>query len=329
MPARGGHQVHLLRRPHRQRAGPGARAGRRPRGHAGLRQRLHLAGAGLRRRRRSGQQRVAIARAQPALPHARRAGHRTRASTTCGIADETRAWRTNHELRPDPWQQTSWDCARRRQFRLRRRGQRPDACSPRSRARRARLRPLLLGWRWRWSASACSACLARARPSAACDERDLQSAHVVDVARGVRWHRCCSRQRRVGAVRRRRGSRRWRRCSRSASSYCQARIAAGRQGHSGLARAADRAAARRHRPDRRRRPVLAARALVGAGHAPLLWVAFGVLLACALCARGLWYRRLARSLPPRPLQAVDRAGHAFNAGSCCRWRSCWACWPRR
>ncbi len=48
---------------------------------------------------------------------------------------------------------------------------------------------------------------------------------------------------------------------------------------------------------------------------PALWVAFGVLLALRFALGAFWYRRLARSLPARPLQAVNRAGHAFNAGS--------------
>lgn len=46
-----------------------------------------------------------------------------------------------------------------------------------------------------------------------------------------------------------------------------------------------------------------------------LWVAFGGLLALRFALGALWYRRLAGSLQPRPLQAVNRAGHAFNAGS--------------
>jgi phenylacetyl-CoA:acceptor oxidoreductase subunit 2 len=46
-----------------------------------------------------------------------------------------------------------------------------------------------------------------------------------------------------------------------------------------------------------------------------LWLAFGVLLVLRFVLGVLWFRRLARSLQPRPLQAVNRAGHALNAGS--------------
>jgi phenylacetyl-CoA:acceptor oxidoreductase subunit 2 len=48
---------------------------------------------------------------------------------------------------------------------------------------------------------------------------------------------------------------------------------------------------------------------------PALWLAFGMLLALRFALGVLWFRRLARSLQPRPLLAVHRAGHAFNAGS--------------
>lgn len=48
---------------------------------------------------------------------------------------------------------------------------------------------------------------------------------------------------------------------------------------------------------------------------PALWVAFGALLVLRFVLGMLWQRRLARSLPPRPLQAVSRAGRAANAGS--------------
>jgi len=47
----------------------------------------------------------------------------------------------------------------------------------------------------------------------------------------------------------------------------------------------------------------------------VLWAAFGVLLAWRFAIGVLWFRRLAPSLQPRPLQAVNRAGHALNAGS--------------
>jgi phenylacetyl-CoA:acceptor oxidoreductase subunit 2 len=48
---------------------------------------------------------------------------------------------------------------------------------------------------------------------------------------------------------------------------------------------------------------------------PALWLAFGVLLALRFGLGALWSRRLARSLPPRPLQAVKRAGLALAAAS--------------
>ena len=46
-----------------------------------------------------------------------------------------------------------------------------------------------------------------------------------------------------------------------------------------------------------------------------LTVAFGVLLVLRFALGALWYRRLAQNLGARPLAAVNRAGHVFNAGS--------------
>lgn len=46
-----------------------------------------------------------------------------------------------------------------------------------------------------------------------------------------------------------------------------------------------------------------------------LWVALGVLLSLRFVLGVLWYRRLARSLGPRALAALNQAGHIFNAGS--------------
>ena len=46
-----------------------------------------------------------------------------------------------------------------------------------------------------------------------------------------------------------------------------------------------------------------------------LWLAFGVLLALRFVLGLRWYRRLSAALRPRALQAVNRAGHALNAGS--------------
>lgn len=48
---------------------------------------------------------------------------------------------------------------------------------------------------------------------------------------------------------------------------------------------------------------------------PILWAAFGVLLAVRFVLGVAWYAGLSRQLRPRPLQAVNRAGRAFNAGS--------------
>lgn len=47
----------------------------------------------------------------------------------------------------------------------------------------------------------------------------------------------------------------------------------------------------------------------------ILWAAFGVLLAIRFMLGVWWYARLSRQLRPRPLRAVNQAGHAFNAGS--------------
>ena len=46
-----------------------------------------------------------------------------------------------------------------------------------------------------------------------------------------------------------------------------------------------------------------------------LWLGFGALLALRFVLGVVWHRRLAGQLRPRALQAVHRAGHAFNAGS--------------
>lgn len=46
-----------------------------------------------------------------------------------------------------------------------------------------------------------------------------------------------------------------------------------------------------------------------------LWAALGVLLSLRFVLGVLWYRRLARSLGPRALAAVNQAGHIFNAAS--------------
>lgn len=46
-----------------------------------------------------------------------------------------------------------------------------------------------------------------------------------------------------------------------------------------------------------------------------LWWGFGVLLAVRFVLGVLWYRRLARCQGARALAAVNRAGHALNAGS--------------
>lgn len=46
-----------------------------------------------------------------------------------------------------------------------------------------------------------------------------------------------------------------------------------------------------------------------------LWLGFGVLLALRFVLGVAWYRRLAGQLRARALQAVNQAGHAFNAGS--------------
>ncbi len=46
-----------------------------------------------------------------------------------------------------------------------------------------------------------------------------------------------------------------------------------------------------------------------------IWLGFGVLLVLRFVLGVGWYRRLSAALRPRPLRAVNQAGHAFNAGS--------------
>ncbi len=97
--------------------------------------------------------------------------------------------------------------------------------------------------------------------------------------------------------------------------YCQARILQAAQGHPGLARAADRAAAGGHRPGRGCRPVLAVRALVGPGRqCAVAGLRRGA--GVALRARSVVVPALGRgACAARALRAVNQAGHAFNAGS--------------
>jgi phenylacetyl-CoA:acceptor oxidoreductase subunit 2 len=45
------------------------------------------------------------------------------------------------------------------------------------------------------------------------------------------------------------------------------------------------------------------------------WIAFGALLALRFAIGARWYRRLAATLRPAALRAVNRAGHGYNAGS--------------
>ncbi|MEP7280703.1 MAG: hypothetical protein ABI696_01890 [Rubrivivax sp.] len=45
------------------------------------------------------------------------------------------------------------------------------------------------------------------------------------------------------------------------------------------------------------------------------WLGFGALLTLRLVLGVMWQQRLARSLRPRPLQAVNRAAQVFHAGS--------------
>ncbi|MFT3820755.1 MAG: hypothetical protein QM750_24580 [Rubrivivax sp.] len=45
------------------------------------------------------------------------------------------------------------------------------------------------------------------------------------------------------------------------------------------------------------------------------WIGFGALLALRFALGARWYRRLAGTLRPAALRAVDRAGHGYNAGS--------------
>lgn len=59
---------------------------------------------------------------------------------------------------------------------------------------------------------------------------------------------------------------------------------------------------------------LAVQALAGSAGSPELLI-FGALLGLRFVIGLLWYRRLSRVLARAPLAAVNRAGHAFNAGS--------------
>ena len=112
-----GHQVHLLRRAHRQRPGEGPAAGRRPRSDAGLRQRLHRRGAGLRRHRGPGEQRVAAAGASNEHFRMQRgAGHRARLLLPVGSEEAMKTCTSNGSSRTGT--------GARRQLRVRRRRQR-------------------------------------------------------------------------------------------------------------------------------------------------------------------------------------------------------------
>jgi phenylacetyl-CoA:acceptor oxidoreductase subunit 1 len=115
----------------------GLTPGRRPRGHAGLRQRLHRAGAGLRRHRRPGQQRVAGCWPRTRAFACTRNWAPAPASTTCGTTRTAATRRTHHELRPQPLAAAELGRTRRRQLHRRRCRLRAAAVQPRWPARRA------------------------------------------------------------------------------------------------------------------------------------------------------------------------------------------------
>ena len=105
-------QVHVLRRPHRRGPRQGPEARRRPRGDAGLRQRVHRAGAAVRRPRRPAEQRLAAARREPVTSACTRSSAPGPASTTCG----TRKRGEQRELRTPPLAADELGLARRRNF---------------------------------------------------------------------------------------------------------------------------------------------------------------------------------------------------------------------
>ena len=229
--AGGGDQVHLLRRSHRRRARQGPDPRRRPRGDAGLRERLHRRRAGIRRCRRSREQGVAPAGREPALPHARGAGHRARASSTCGTAT-TSAPTTGADAMsfgPNPWQQQSWDWRAAGNFICGGAGGGLIVCAALLNAPHG-----LLLCRRGVGRPRAGFGVAGDRPPVARDACLLQPAH----ARGCRARRssrrCCSpRWLQRGSTCR--SCRPWRPCWRAIFVFCQAPHPAGGQGHPGLA----------------------------------------------------------------------------------------------
>ena len=307
--ARRGDQVHVLRRAHRRGPREGPEAGRRPRGDAGLRQRVHRPGARVRRPRRPAKQRVAAAAPRTSIS----------ACTRSSAPDPGfyYLWDKGDEgadmsYGPNPWHQTHWDARAAGNFigggtgsglivfaalsGAARRGASPCCCW-RAGARRAR--PVLR--------------VARDRPPAARAERVLQSAHVVDDARGIR---------RVAAVAR--GARR--RVRRRRPGVARARAGAWR---SSTARRACCRPRRASRPGASRCfvPLIVSTGLAEGG---------GLLLVAALgpmpraggarravrrrcCSRAgrsgsLYRRRVGAKLAPRALR------RSTAPAACCSWR---------
>ncbi len=264
--ARRRHQVHVLRRSHRRRPRQRAAARRRSRGDARVRQRLHHQGAAPSATSTTRRATCRSSSSGRSTSGCTRSSAPGRGSTTCGTsvsvatpapsrmpcrrptAPQRHAARC--ELRTESLAPDELGRARRRQLHVRRRRRRADRVRRAVRRERARV----------GRAAARRPRAGRSRASSACSwksagrcarQRAVQSAHVVDVARGD--HRRAAVRRRARRRRRRRAAAVGGRGAGAGLRLLPGAHAAGGQGHSGVARAAAGPADRRHRAGRRRR----------------------------------------------------------------------------
>ena len=158
-----------------------------------------------------------------AFPHARGAGHRPGLLLPVGSGRQ-------HELRTQPLAAAALGLARRRQLHVRRRRRGPDRVHARSPARAASRGTLLVLAGLGAGRPRPALRVARDRPAAARDQRDVQRAHLVDVARGASSRCCCSRWAWAGSPAWRPGPfrSRWRRAG---LRLLPGAHPAGRQGH--------------------------------------------------------------------------------------------------
>ncbi len=209
---------------------------------------------------------------------------------------------------PNPWQQTSWDARAAGNFIGGGAGAGLIVFAALSGAQGPALTGLMLAGLALVGAGLFCV-FAGARPAVARDQRPLQSAHVVDVARSV--HRGAALSRRARRCRGRLLVHSDRRGARGGFRLLPGPDAAGGQGHSGVARAAPRAAARGDGVDRRRRRVPPDRAAARCGN--------GIADGGVRCVRDRARARLVRvsSAGRRYARVTLRTPHSIAPDACC------------